>query len=193
MLLNIFGLSGSGKTKLIKDLISTNDIFSIHSHFFEIATDEKEDKNISISLLPLGSFRGTIKSYFQLFGLNINSCLRSKELIDLYKSINKDFIDEKDLIVNRLFETLSAGEQRRLNIARALAFKCEMVVIDEPFCNSDESLYQIIFNSILNSSKSIIISHAPLDDKILEYEEELCKSIHINIAKNFFNNLNHEN
>ena len=69
MILNIFGPSGSGKTSFIKKLLKHQKL----PIFFEDITKLKSENNqtdvVSIYLIPLPKFRGTVKELFDIFQL----------------------------------------------------------------------------------------------------------------------------
>ena len=166
MLLNIYGPSGSGKTTFIKDLLKRDCI----DKFFEKYTNEFYEENlnykISISLIPLPLFRGSVKDFFNIFNIDLNLLLNlEKELRNLSSSIFEDINDQKTLnkISLRRIETFSAGEMRRLFILKSLLVESNFLIIDEPFSNSDEKLWDIIYKSINLKSRTIILSHFSLD------------------------------
>ena len=72
MILNIFGPSGSGKTTLIRELIKKNKTHQLFEDFTNKKSKENLNKKISISLIPLPVFRGTIEEYFMIFSINTN-------------------------------------------------------------------------------------------------------------------------
>jgi len=80
---------------------------------------------------------------------------RTKQLIKLLKL--------KDVAAIRASET-SGGEQQRLSIARAIAMKPEILLLDEPFSNLDAQLRASLFQHILKLRKQenltiILVSH----------------------------------
>lgn len=169
MILNIFGPSGSGKTTLVKELLKNNKILN----FFEIISKEKHIRKMSnefsISLIPLPKFRGTVKEFFNIFSIDINILLSlDDELNKLSKSIFSNIYDKKTLkkISLREIETLSAGELRRLFILKSLLVNSTLLIIDEPFSNSDKNLWDMIFKSFSNYSNVIILSHVPINKNL---------------------------
>ncbi|WP_288250484.1 hypothetical protein, partial [uncultured Prochlorococcus sp.] len=73
MILNIFGPSGSGKTTFIRRILQLGKTHSL----FENLTNKKivfdDNPKISISLIPLPLFKGSIKEFFDIFSINLNS------------------------------------------------------------------------------------------------------------------------
>jgi len=188
MILNIYGPSGSGKTTLVKKLLTNNKI----KIFFEHITKEKyinsKINKVSISLIPLPKFRGTVKEFFNIFSIDINILLTlNDELKKLSESIFARINDQKTLqqISMRQIETFSAGELRRLFLLKTLLADSDFMVLDEPFSNSDKKIWEIIYKAInQNNNNMIILSHISLQD--LFGLDEKNKSININkVKKNF--------
>lgn len=187
MIINIFGPSGSGKTTFVRDLLKTN---KTH-HFFEKFTNKLSKENInekiSISLIPLPLFRGTIEEYFKVFSININDLLNiNDQLSNLLKSIFEKEYNNQLLLEfsKRNVETLSAGEMRRLFIFKSLIVKSTITIIDEPFSNSDEDLWYTIYSALKTIPRTIILSHLPLENFLESNKNN--KSIHIEeVRENF--------
>ena len=184
MVLNIYGPSGSGKTTLIKELIKTNKI----KLFYELLMNHKISMdenyfNISLSLIPLPIFRGSIKDFFDCYGLDIYSLLEANDkLKNLGLSIfNFKGKNDIDTISKRYLESLSAGEMRRLFILKSLISKANIVIIDEPFSNSDSSLFEIIIEAIKISPRCIVLSHLPIIEKVDLESDDLM--INIDLAR----------
>lgn len=166
MILNIFGPSGSGKTTFIRRILQLGKTHLL----FENLTNKKivfdDNPKISISLIPLPLFKGSIKEFFDIFSINLNSLLTLEtELKDLSNSIFDQNINEKTLesISLRRVESFSAGEIRRLYLLKSLLVNSNIMIIDEPFSNSDERLWEIIYKAININSKSIVLSHFSLE------------------------------
>ena len=82
-------------------------------------------------------------------------------------------------ISQRRFESFSAGENRRLYLLKSLLVNSNIMIIDEPFSNSDERLWEIIYEAININSKSIILSHLSLES-FFDFDDN---NISINIKK----------
>ena len=73
-------------------------------------------------------------------------------------------------------ENISQGQKQRINIARALYFNRDIVMIDEAFVNLDKNLREKLENIFLESSKTVImITH--------QYNEEYLKKFDVVIRK----------
>jgi ABC-type Mn2+/Zn2+ transport system ATPase subunit len=180
MLLNIVGPSGSGKTTLIRELLKKNKTHEFFEEFTNKESNQNLNKKISISLIPLPVFRGTIEEFFMIFSININDLLNlNNQLLDLAESIFGKIVDEKSLfkLSKRSVETFSAGEMRRLFILKSLIIKQPITIIDEPLSNSDEKLWSIIFSALQTMPRTIILSHLSLENLITSNDKY--KSIHI--------------
>ena len=180
MILNIFGPSGSGKTTLIRELIKKNKTHQFFEEFTNKKSKENLNKKISISLIPLPAFRGTIEEYFMIFSININDFLNlNNQLRDLAESVFGKIVDQNSLVKlsKRSVESFSAGELRRLFILKSLIIKQPITVIDEPFSNSDEKLWSTIYSALQTMPRTIILSHLSLEK--FNSSNDQYKSIHI--------------
>ena len=188
MIINIFGPSGSGKTTFIRNLL----LLDATQKFFRKYSNEDSKDNLnnrtSISLMPIPLFRGTVKEFFDIFGINIKNLLNLKrEFKDLAQSIfgkiNSNLLNE---IASRRIETLSAGEIRRLFILKSILVDSNLTIIDEPFSNSDEKLWRIIYEAINQKKRSIILSHFSLQKFFDSKNNDI--SFHINYIQMDFDN-----
>ena len=188
MIINIFGPSGSGKTYFVRSLLKYKSVYKFYEEFSSEKQKENFDKKISITLLPLPKFRGNVEDLFSIFDLKMNSLINlSNELKNLSQSIfNKNLTyDNLNTISNRSLDTFSAGEIRRLFLLKTLMQDKSLLIIDEPFSNSDERIWELIFKSISCSTNSIVLSHIPLNDLFKSSKKII--SININHAINKFN------
>ena len=123
-MLNIFGHSGSGKTTLIKSLLKYKDTQKFLKVFAEQNLNVDFNNKISVSLIPIPQFRGSIGEFFKIFSIESNSLIfLNDEMQSLYQSIFNELPNKNNLhqILNRKIETLSAGEIRRLYILKSLS------------------------------------------------------------------------
>jgi len=165
MILNIFGPSGSGKTTLVKELLRNNKILTFFDNFSKEQYEKKISNKLSVSLIPLPKFRGTVKEFFNIFSIDINILLSLEEELNklsesIFSKVNDSNTIEK--ISLREIETFSAGELRRLFILKSLLVNSQLLIIDEPFSNSDRKLWDIIYKAINKKSRVIVLSHLSL-------------------------------
>ena len=183
MIINIYGPSGSGKTTFIRNLLLSDSLEEFYRRHSHESSKDNLNKKISISLMPIPSFRGTIGEFFDIFCIKVDNLLTlKKEFKDLAKSIfrqiNSNSIDE---ISSRRLDTLSAGEIRRLFILKSILVDSNIMVIDEPFSNSDQNLWNKIYEAINLNERSIILSHLSLQNYFKSNKDII--SIHINKVK----------
>lgn len=183
MIINIYGPSGSGKTTFIRNLLMSDSLEEFYRRHSHESSKDNLNKKISISLMPIPLFRGTIGEFFDIFCIKVDNLFTlNKELKDLAKSIfrkiNSNSIDE---ITSRRLETLSAGEIRRLFILKSILVDSNIMVIDEPFSNSDQNLWNKIYEAINLNERSIILSHLSLQNYFKCNKDII--SIHINKVK----------
>ena len=183
MIINIYGPSGSGKTTFIRNLLLSDSLEEFYRRHSHESSKDNLNKKISISLMPIPLFRGTIGEFFDIFCIKVDNLLTlKKEFKDLAKSIfrqiNSNSIDE---ISSRRLDTLSAGEIRRLFILKSILVDSNIMVIDEPFSNSDQNLWNKIFEAINLNERSIILSHLSLQNYFKCNKDII--SIHINKIK----------
>lgn len=70
--------------------------------------------------------------------------------------------------MDSLPENLSGGQQRRISLARALAFDADTLIIDEPFKGFDPALTKKMAELIIASGKTVIATiHAEEEAKLL--------------------------
>ncbi len=149
--LGISGESGSGKTTLAKVLAGIIKPYSGKINYFF----EKKNKKIS-----------PVQILFQNTGEIINPLRKVADMIGLTNSVSKKEDEEqlinivgigKHLLGKRGYE-LSGGEQQRVALARILAVKPELMILDEPFSAQDYESQENFLNLFLNLKKNLDIT-----------------------------------
>ena len=187
MILNIFGASGSGKTTFVKQLLKKKKIANFFKSFNKENYVDLDINNISISLIPLPKFRGTVKEFFGIFSIDMNVLMNlDYEINELLESIFEKIGDRKALenISSREIETLSAGEIRRLFLLKTLLVDSKYFVFDEPFSNSDQKLWEIIYKAISKKNNALVLSHLSLQNLFNSDTNSI--SVHISEVNNKF-------
>jgi phosphate transport system ATP-binding protein len=169
------GPSGCGKSTFLRTLNRMNDIIPATRVDGEVRIDGQDIYGPGVDVVQLRRRVGMVfqksnpfpKSIFEnvAYGLRVNNMARSKsELGDrVEQSLRAAAIWEE--VKDRLHESalaLSGGQQQRLCIARALAIRPEVLLMDEPASALDPIATQRIEELIYDLKKNytiIIVTH----------------------------------
>ena len=162
----LLGPSGIGKTTILRAIAGLEKIKNGHIKLKgKVLSSEKiniepENRNISLAFQE--------NSLFPHYSVEKNILLgadRNKDKKD--KNVNfQEIIDLLDisLILNKFPHEISAGEAQRASLARSLITNPDLLLLDEPLSNVDQSFKEEIqekLKKILKSSKitTIIVTH----------------------------------
>ena len=161
----IVGPTGSGKTTIIRLLLRM-----YHIQKGEILLD-----GVPIERLDLGFLRSRMAVVLQdvfLFSgdimgnIKLQSRIPDEEAMDAARFANATFIEDLpngySTEVKERGVTLSVGERQLLSFARAVAFKPQILVLDEATASIDSQTENIIQGSlekIMEGRTSIVIAH----------------------------------
>ncbi|RLE36292.1 ABC transporter ATP-binding protein [Candidatus Acetothermia bacterium] len=161
----IVGPTGSGKTTIIRLLL----------RMYPLQKGEILLDGVPIERLDLGFLRSRMAVVLQdvfLFSGDIMDNIRlraeipEEEAIEAARFANADFVEDLPdgyrTEVKERGVTLSVGERQLLSFARAVAFKPEILVLDEATASIDsqtESLIQRSLTKIMEDRTSIVIAH----------------------------------
>lgn len=171
--LGLLGRNGAGKTTTIRILM---DIFKGDSG--EILIDGKPFKptNYQIGYLPeergLYPKKKVTEQIVYLASLRGISKKEAKE--NTLKWLKRLGIEEYE---NRKLDTLSKGNQQKVQLAQTLVCNPEIVILDEPFSGLDPVNAQIlkdVVNDLITDNKIVIFSSHQMS-----YVEEFCEDIAI--------------
>ena len=162
----LLGPSGIGKTTILRTIAGLEKINegSIKLKDKTISSKnvniEPEDRNISLAFQD--------NSLFPHYTVEKNILLgaeRNKEKKDKKISL-KEIVDLLDIfnILNKYPHQISAGEAQRASLARSLITHPDLLLLDEPLSNVDQSFkeeIQVRLKKILNKLKitTIIVTH----------------------------------
>lgn len=142
--LSILGQSGSGKSTILK----------LIAGFIELKQGEIILDSVNISKLP--AYKRNIGFLFQDYALfphlkvieNVTFGIKDGEK----KQIAMDILNSLEIsnLANAYPKTLSGGEQQRVALARCIAQKPKLLLLDEPFCALDANLRSSIRSFVLD-------------------------------------------
>jgi ABC-type multidrug transport system fused ATPase/permease subunit len=161
----IVGPTGSGKTTIIRLLLRLYPIQKGQILLDGIPINELDlaflRSRMAVVLQDVFLFSGDI-----LENIRLHSGILEEEAIDAARFANADFVEDlPERYATEVKErgvTLSVGERQLLSFARAVAFKPEILVLDEATASIDsqtESLIQNSLEKIMKGRTSLIIAH----------------------------------
>ena len=162
----LLGPSGIGKTTILRTIAGLEKIdngsIELNNKILSSKTINVEPENRNISL----AFQDN--SLFPHYTVEKNILLgaeRNKEKKDKKISL-KEIVDLLDIfhILNKYPHQISAGEAQRTSLARSLITQPDLLLLDEPLSNVDQSFkeeIQVRLKKILNKLKitTIIVTH----------------------------------
>ena len=162
----LLGPSGIGKTTILRTIAGLEKINegSIKLKDKTISTNkinvEPEDRNISLAFQDNSLFPHYTVEKNILLGAERNKGKKEKNIT------LKEIVDLLDIfhILNKYPHQISAGEAQRASLARSLITQPDLLLLDEPLSNVDQSFkeeIQVRLKKILNKLKitTIIVTH----------------------------------
>ncbi len=159
----IIGPNGGGKTTLIRSILGL-----ITPNFGEVMLFGKSIKKSKtlIGYVPQKSetdknfpitVREAVETALLSPGLNPFKGSKKEEVTDFLKQLNIEHL------ANHQIGTLSGGEFQRVLIARALARKPKILILDEPCANTDTAsshkIHEILDKQNENGVTVVVVSH----------------------------------
>jgi peptide/nickel transport system ATP-binding protein len=154
--LGISGESGSGKTTLAKILAKIIYPTNGKVNYFFLKDSKKLSpvqilfQNTGEIINPLRSVEEILNESIELGKKNNSGLTQLSTLLDSVK-LSENLLDRKG------FE-LSGGEQQRVALARILAVKPELLILDEPFSAQDYESQENFLNLFIDLKKSLAIT-----------------------------------
>ena len=148
-ILSIIGPSGCGKSSILKSIVGL-----IKEHDGTILLNK-----IDITSWPINKRNITLA--FQDFSLFPHMTLEKNMLIASNSKTDIDYIlTELDIeyLKDKYPHQMSGGEQQRASVARAIIYKPQVLLLDEPFSNVDAITTKIIRKKITNIIKKFNIT-----------------------------------
>lgn len=169
--LGLLGRNGAGKTTTIRILM---DVFKANSGSITIDGQPFDPKRYSIGYLPeeRGLYpKKTVYDQLLYFGR-----LRGLDKKSVEKNIDT-YLERLEITEykNRKLETLSKGNQQKVQLAQTLIANPQIVIFDEPFSGLDpvnaQLLKDVVTDCIKEGKLVIFSSHQ------MSYVEEFCEEI----------------
>lgn len=162
----IVGENGSGKTTFVNCLLKYHLVDE-----GEILIDGVDIKDIgdiynicSILRQNVFLFADSLRNNVTLF----NDAISDEKIIDVLRRLNLEKyanVEALDMMVGSGGVNLSAGEQRKVGLARVLLTDRNILILDEPLSNLDQESKDVVMSNILdiNDRTVILISHEWLE------------------------------
>ncbi len=171
------GESGSGKSTMFKLLLKYFDNYEGNillggQNIKKLSENELYSKIGIITQTPY-LFNATFYDNITLFSGNPKE--NSGEYINLLDDLNLTALAEQvgDVPLGDFGDNISGGERQRINIARTMFRKPEILIFDEPATGLDPENAALIDNFIFNHKEitRIVISHNWAEDYLSRFDE----------------------
>ncbi|MCI9452854.1 MAG: ABC transporter ATP-binding protein [Dorea sp.] len=173
----VVGESGSGKSTMFKLLLKYFDNYEGNillggQNIKKLSENELYSKIGIITQTPY-LFNATFYDNITLFSGNPKE--NSGEYINLLDDLNLTALAEQvgDVPLGDFGDNISGGERQRINIARTMFRKPEILIFDEPATGLDPENAALIDNFIFNHKEitRIVISHNWAEDYLSRFDE----------------------
>lgn len=160
-LIAVLGSSGVGKSTLIRTLAGFESIdggeIYLDGNLIASKDTEVPAEKRGITIVPQAAslFPHLTVSQNIAFGIDKHDTERVKELLKL---------TQLEALADRMPENLSGGQQQRVSLARALAPKPKMILLDEPFSALDPELRDQLRNDVrrvikADGATALLVTH----------------------------------
>ncbi|MGB1102572.1 MAG: metal ABC transporter ATP-binding protein [Crocinitomicaceae bacterium] len=166
-IIGIIGPNGSGKTTLLKTIMG---LLEPSSGYVKIFQQDLEKMRERIAYVPQREsvdwdFPATVEDVVMMGRYRKSNLFRRSNRTDL--AIVAESIEKVGLTAfkNRQIAQLSGGQQQRVFIARALAQKADVYLMDEPFVGVDaatENAILALLEEMKSQGKTVLIIHHDL-------------------------------
>lgn len=159
-IVGLLGPNGAGKTTTFYSIlglikIDSGEVFLENNNITMIPPHKRAEVGMSYLPQEPSIFRNlSVKS--NILGVAEKNFLKKEELTDFYQNTIKEFGLES--IEDSMGYVLSGGQRRKVEIARCLASKPKLILLDEPFAGIDPLAIEDIKNVLKSlSDKGICI------------------------------------
>lgn len=155
------GRNGSGKTSLLRIICGFREQDEGELRWCNTAL---KDSDYYAQIAYVGHLDGVKKELTVIENLRMSLALTQLGRYSIAQALKKVKLSGYD---NALLQSLSAGQKRRLSLARLLTTKKSLWVLDEPFTSIDKEGIKLVellmYEHIANSGMIILTSHHDLD------------------------------
>ena len=168
-IVGLLGPNGAGKTTIFYSIlglikIDSGEVFLDGKNVTKIPPHKRTEVGISYLPQEPSIFRNlSVKS--NILGVGEKNFLRKENLFNFYQNTIKEFGLES--IEDSMGYVLSGGQRRKVEIARCLAAKPKIILLDEPFAGIDPLAIEDI-KSVLKSLSAKGISILITDHNLRE-------------------------
>lgn len=166
----ITGQNGSGKSTLTKIIMgilkpTSGSVFFKGKDITNFSIDQRANMGLNYAFQQPVSFTGiTVKDLIDMATKEKNSIPKACEYLSKVGLCAKEYLDRE------FNKTLSGGEQKRIELALALAKKGDCLIFDEPEAGIDLWSFEKL-NGLMNEDKLyIVISH---QEKLLKRADKI--------------------
>jgi len=147
------GKNGSGKTSLLRILCGFREA---DAGQIKWCGDAINDADYYVDMAYVGHLDGVKKELTVLENLRVSLALGQAGQYSIQQALAKVHLDDFD---DALVQTLSAGQKRRLSLARLLITKNRLWILDEPFTSLDKAGIALI--------EALMIEHCAIGGMIV--------------------------
>ena len=155
------GKNGSGKTSLLRILCGFREADAGQVKW---CCDAINDSEYYVDMAYVGHLDGVKKELTVLENLKVSLALGQAGQYSIQQALAKVHLDDFD---DALVQTLSAGQKRRLSLARLLITKNRLWILDEPFTSLDKAgiaLIEVLMTEhCANGGMIVLTSHHDID------------------------------
>ena len=170
-IVGLLGPNGAGKTTTFYSIlglikIDSGEVFLDDENITEIPPHKRAEVGMSYLPQEPSIFRN-LSVKLNILGVAEKNFLKKEDLTDFYQSTIKEFGLES--IEDSMGYMLSGGQRRKVEIARCLASKPKLILLDEPFAGIDPLAIEDIKNVLKRLSDkgiSILITDHNLRETI---------------------------
>ena len=151
------GKNGSGKTSLLRILCGFREADAGQVKW---CGDAINDADYYVDMAYVGHLDGVKKELTVLENLRVSLALGQAGQYSIQQALAKVHLDDFD---DALVQTLSAGQKRRLSLARLLITKNRLWILDEPFTSLDKAgialIESLMIEHCANGGMIVLTSH----------------------------------